>query len=248
VTTDREKFSMSPAGFAGLALLVSDIDALVSAVTRSAPRQTTTGAGTSGSVPAPVHGSAPREDDQSVRDHNPAAAPVQPASTGRWVLGAAGALIVLWLVALIGSTSDSTTTPTVTTSSFSPSRTSNEPLTDQASNEPDFTIPSGGQSSIIQQPNLSDGSEQVPPIGSDHVLGTAQIRYCLAEDIRLEAARDGVRADAEIDRFNSMVEDFNSRCASYRYRRQEFEAVKRQVEADRSLLEVEGLGRLGREQ
>jgi hypothetical protein len=242
VTSDHEKVPVVPVGFAGLASLVSDIDALVSAVTRSASRQTRE-ARTSGSTAAAVHRSESRGNDQGVRDYDPATVPVRRAWRFRWMIGAVAALIVSWLIA---STSDPTTTPTVTTSSPSASQPVYEPLPSQAGSVSEFTRPSSSQSSLAQQPNASDGSEQVPPIGSDHVLDAEQIRYCLSEDIRLEAARDVVSADAEVSRFNSMVEDFNSRCANYQYRRQVFDAVKRQVEANRSLLELEGIVRFGR--
>ena len=88
--------------------------------------------------------------------------------------------------------------------------------------------------------------EQLPPVGPDRVLDAAQIRYCLSEDIRLDAARDVVSADADVDRFNSMINDYNSRCASYRYRRQVFESVQREVQSNRTSLQAEGVARFQR--
>jgi hypothetical protein len=86
----------------------------------------------------------------------------------------------------------------------------------------------------------------MPPLGADRVLGAAQIRYCLSEDIRLEAARDVVSVNADVDRFNAMIEDFNTRCSNYRYRREVFESVQRQVQANRTALQAEGIARFRR--
>ena len=58
------------------------------------------------------------------------------------------------------------------------------------------------------------------PSGQNLVLSTAQIRYCLAEDIRMDAAKSAVNgySDSDVDRFNAMVADYSSRCGSFRYR------------------------------
>jgi len=57
-----------------------------------------------------------------------------------------------------------------------------------------------------------------PPLGSDHVLTRDQIRYCLAEEIRLQAARDQVATQrVDIDRLNASVADLNTRCGSFKY-------------------------------
>jgi hypothetical protein len=63
--------------------------------------------------------------------------------------------------------------------------------------------------------------ESQPPVGQNTVLSTAQIRYCLAEDIRMDGAKAAVNnyIDSDVERFNAMVADYNSRCGSFRYRR-----------------------------
>lgn len=78
----------------------------------------------------------------------------------------------------------------------------------------------------------SDPDSNLPPIGGGHILTRAQIRYCLAEDIRLEAARDTyiLREDSalkglipleelerNLDKFNAKVDDYNSRCGNYSF-------------------------------
>lgn len=75
-----------------------------------------------------------------------------------------------------------------------------------------------------------------PPVGRDLALSVSQIRYCKREKIRLEAidAVINAKSNYEIDRFNALVEDYNSRCANYRYRRGDLERVEREIGSLRS--------------
>ena len=86
-------------------------------------------------------------------------------------------------------------------------------------------------------------TEDIPPIGTDRILTSAQIQYCLAEAIRLEAASQLVHDtdDAgDVVRYNGTVDDYNRRCSRYRYHRDTFESAKRAVELHRTRLEAEG--------
>ena len=87
--------------------------------------------------------------------------------------------------------------------------------------------------------------EDKPPVDSNLVLSFAQIRYCLAEDIRLSGAKAAVNnyIDADVDRFNAMVADYNSRCGSFRYRRGVLESARTDIEPYRSQLQREGRSR-----
>ena len=91
-------------------------------------------------------------------------------------------------------------------------------------------------------------NEEKPPVGSNLVFSTAQIRYCLAEDIRMESAKSVVNnyVDSDVDRFNAMVADYNSRCGSFRYRSGALESARREIEQYRSQLQSEGRSRFAR--
>ncbi len=80
------------------------------------------------------------------------------------------------------------------------------------------------------------------------VLSTAQIGYCLAEDIRMEGAKAALNnySDYDVNRFNAMVADYNSRCGSFRYRSGALESASRDVEPDRAQLQAEGQDRFAR--
>jgi hypothetical protein len=84
--------------------------------------------------------------------------------------------------------------------------------------------------------------EEKPPLGKDKALTVAQIRYCLAEEIRLDAAKGVLNGyvESDVDRFNAMVADYNSRCGEFRYRKGSLESARSEVERYRSVLQSEG--------
>ena len=88
-----------------------------------------------------------------------------------------------------------------------------------------------------------------PPIGHENILSTAQIRYCLAEEIRLDGAQSSINnyVEADVNRFNSMVADYNSRCGAFRYRRGDLESAKSEIEPFRKRLLEAGRSRFGAE-
>ena len=73
-------------------------------------------------------------------------------------------------------------------------------------------------------------NKQTLGVGVDQVLYGPQIRYCVHEKIRLDAAErvvDSYDGDS-VDRFNAMVNDYNSRCGSFRYRAGTLEPIERE--------------------
>jgi hypothetical protein len=77
------------------------------------------------------------------------------------------------------------------------------------------------------------------------VLSSAQIRYCLSEKIRLEGAHSVLNTYSQtnqtgVDRFNAMVDDYNSRCGSFRYRTGTLETVRAEVQAKKLQLQSDG--------
>ncbi len=81
--------------------------------------------------------------------------------------------------------------------------------------------------------------EDVPPAGRDLLFSDAQIRYCLAQSIRLDASRSLLnRARREqVDYFNNLVADFNARCGHYRYEVGALESARADVEAHRAQID-----------
>ena len=61
--------------------------------------------------------------------------------------------------------------------------------------------------------------EELPPAGNGLVLNNNQIRYCFAENIRLNTIKNALDrySQFEVDKYNAEVGDLNSRCTSFRY-------------------------------
>ncbi len=84
-------------------------------------------------------------------------------------------------------------------------------------------------------------------------LTVPEIRYCLAEDIRINAADaemerirsiDGDKYNRNVEPFNAAIADYNRFCASSQYQQSDKSLAESQVEAQRSALEAEGRARV----
>ena len=215
---DEQDRKESTKGFAGLSSLVSDVDATVSEASRNAE--------------APPHAAdreatrttAPQPSSPSSHPSHAYQAPPRSSgggSTGKWIAGMA---VVVGLI-LLASLSDKK----------------------RSDSSPAYSSPSESQS-VITPPAWQPPSrptEDQPPVGRGHLLGAAQIRYCLAEDIRLNAAKEVVTGylESEVDRFNSLVADYNSRCGEFKYRKGSLESAKSDISPFSSELQVEGASR-----
>lgn len=78
-------------------------------------------------------------------------------------------------------------------------------------------------------PATSVAVETRPPVGQGLTLNRSQIRYCVFQGQRLEAIRTLTTTNYQIDRFNGLIDDFNSRCSSYRYRSGDLSAAEREA-------------------
>ncbi len=173
-----------------------------------------------------AHSSAAQNAAQSSPNPQPThhQAPIEessPDSSGvKWILGIAIVVGVLWFISQLDQQS---TSSTVTAQVASNTALGNPPP-------------------LVQPQVPSRPEEQMPQVGSDLVLSTAQIRYCLAEDIRISAAKSAVDNynGSDVDRFNMMVADYNSRCGSFRYRSGALESARQDIEPYRNQLELEG--------
>lgn len=202
-------------GFGGLADMVSNVETPAAPAPANPPRATPT-------PPSSREAATTRGSEVAPAVPTPPSPyqPGQPSSSSsgrRWLIGIAVLLAIWWIVAQ------------------STEKKPNPPRTPAASARPRPSAPPA--------PDRLDESK--PPPGRDHILTTSQIQYCLAEDIRLGAAKSVVNAyvDAEVDRFNEMVNDYNVRCGEYRYREGTLESARSEVERHRSDLEHQGRSR-----
>ena len=210
-------------GFAGLSSLVSDVDTTPPA---PAPKKEPAAAAPSAGHPSSQPAQPQPQPSQRQTYQEPAQPSSGGSSGGKWVLGIAAVMGVLWL---IGQSDKNTTSPAP---AYSPPAQTATPSYSPPPAEP-------------QAP--SHLQESMPPVGQNQVLSTAQIRYCLAEDIRIDGAKSALNnyIDADVDRFNAMVADYNSRCSSFKYQtnnrgRNDLNSSQRDIEPFRSQLQSEG--------
>ena len=89
--------------------------------------------------------------------------------------------------------------------------------------------------------------ESAPPVGSGLELEASQVRYCTFEKARLTALQ-GMVSDTNstaIDGFNARVNDYNSRCGSFKYRPSDLEGAQAGAvrNADRITAEAQTIAR-----
>lgn len=89
--------------------------------------------------------------------------------------------------------------------------------------------------STSQPSNSSNSSassqldEQIPSPGINRTLSRNEVRYCVFQGERLEILRDLVSNNREIDYFNVLIDDFNSRCSGNYYNESIMQAVEAEV-------------------
>ena len=71
--------------------------------------------------------------------------------------------------------------------------------------------------------------ETRPPVGQGLTLNRSQIRHCVFQGQRLETIRTLANTNSQIDRFNGLIDDFNTRCSSYRYRSGDLSSIQREA-------------------
>lgn len=90
-------------------------------------------------------------------------------------------------------------------------------------------------------PLRSSESMKIPSVGQGLTFSVAEIRYCLAEVIRLdhiETTAD-LKREVHIRNLNLRINDYNSRCTRYRHRVSDMTIAKSDVEAMRAALRSE---------
>ncbi|HBL53340.1 MAG TPA: hypothetical protein DDZ34_04755 [Syntrophaceae bacterium] len=98
----------------------------------------------------------------------------------------------------------------------------------------------------IQRPAVSKTIfASVPSVGTSNILNDNEICYCLEEKIRLSSWETAVNksSTSAVNAFNRAVNDYNERCATYRYHSGALERVRSDVESRRSSLEQNGRSR-----
>jgi hypothetical protein len=82
-------------------------------------------------------------------------------------------------------------------------------------------------------------TEEMPPVGTGRSFNVGNIRYCEYQNARLEFIRPRISTNDQIDEFNRLVGDFNSRCSNYRYLANDRSSVQAEVTQKQSDLEAQ---------
>lgn len=219
-------------GFAGLSSLVSDVNTTQPPNAKSEP---------AAAPPRDSHPAPQLQPSQQQPDQEPTQQQSSGSSGGKWLFGIAAVIGILWLFNQSNKTPSNTSAPV-----YSPPSQSYSPPS------PGYTPPA--RTTAPAQPKTpTPPTESKPPVGQNQLLSTAQIRYCLAEDIRMEGAKLAINNynDADVDRFNASVADYNSRCGSFQYQtsnrgRNDLTSAQRDIEPFRSQYLAEGRSRFAR--
>jgi TonB family protein len=101
--------------------------------------------------------------------------------------------------------------------------------------------PPGSLSSPVQRKDPAQFVEERPPVSRGELYAAPQLRYCLAESLRIEAVREVLDKSepGSVEEFNAKIADFNGRCASYRFYESEMFFVKSEVEGHRARLQAD---------
>ena len=224
MASEEQKNDESVKGFAGLSSMVSDVDDITTSEETSNSEPPTEVASTAQTKHQPT------SEPESRTDHWRQTQQPPNDSSIFWLIPI---IFFIWLVSESGNNSNKPTPTSYTSSSAVDSPTHSLERSELAPTQPLIPI----------RP-----SEEKPPVGTSLNLGSAQIRYCLAEDIRIKGAEGGLnnRIESDVDRFNAIVTDYNSRCGHFRYRSGALESAKSEIERYRAVLESEGQARFTR--
>lgn len=212
----RENNRNEGRGFSGISSLVSDVEM---------PKEAAPEAKSSGDT-AHSFNVAQRSQKATQRPATEQESATRPRQTsdssgGKWFIAIVVFLGLLWI---IGNSADKTRSrPT----SYSPT----------AQTTTNYSTPQ------VQAQRSTRPTEVKPAVGQNLVHTHSELRYCLAEGLRIDGARSAANSNADISRFNAMVSDYNSRCGSFRYRSGALESARRDVEPHRDQLLAEGASR-----
>lgn len=154
-----------------------------------------------------------------------AALPEKPVGRVRWgrvTLLCAGLIFVGFLIVQNDQESSSAPAPPAARPLAPP--VASPAVTSTPAPDPWAVAPSTGAESF---------EEAKPQAGTDRLLQGAELNYCIAQGARIDEWNTLVDAtsEMEVSGFNRMISDYNSRCAKFRYYKDELARVRAEVAA-----------------
>lgn len=244
MTSEDDKQQDGTKGFAGLSSMVSDVDATVASAKKQAHN-----ASSDAKLQQSTQDAQSSDEDQPKEDSwaggHSTAQPPSGSSIGKWLLWIGVIVIgVIWLV-----NQEDKKTPQKST--YSPKSSfisvpAPAPVKQPTLEKVQTPTSAPAKQQIVLQPKApSRPIETKPSVGRNNVLSDPEIRYCLAEKIRLDTSEPLVNKylDSDVDRFNKYVNDYNSRCGAFRYQQGALERARKNVELFRNQLQADGRSR-----
>ncbi len=81
--------------------------------------------------------------------------------------------------------------------------------------------------------------EVIPPVGTGQRFPLEYVRYCHFQEERLRVIKQEVNGPQDIQAFNILAKDYNSRCSNFYYRDEDLKIVMDQVNAKKKVLEAD---------
>ncbi|MFC1560716.1 hypothetical protein ACFL3W_02115, partial [Pseudomonadota bacterium] len=164
VDNEEDKKRAEGKGFAGLSSMVSDVDGVVASTQKQSQK-------TPAEPPPqqPAGNSQPAKQTptrQAPQNYQAPAHPSGGSSAGKWALGIAVVIGLIWISNQSDNNRSSKSTHSAGTSSTS--------------------VAQVNQPAVVQPKVPTRPAENKPSVGRNNVLSNAQIRYCLAEKIRID--------------------------------------------------------------
>ena len=88
----------------------------------------------------------------------------------------------------------------------------------------------------IQTETMTELTFEKPPVvphGRMHSMSIEQIRWCLREDIILNAVHQAITSREMADEYNARTASYNERCRAFRYQDDDLQRAQRQIEMRR---------------
>jgi hypothetical protein len=215
-------------GFSGLSGLVSEVRGIDEPIKKEPKSESKPS--TIEQPPQPKQKSASSEPEPKATSSPPPIEKVSSAkrtggSAGKWIFGIIGVVFVVWLINNGG-------------------QSNKKPSKRPSSSKPSYSYPQSSAASPNKAPNVTQraGLQYIKPsAGTSNLLSVPKIRWCIREGIRIEAMRGVIDTNVKIDAFNRIVNDYNRRCGSYRYRRGSRSRAERDVELYRAQIVSEAI-------
>lgn len=117
---------------------------------------------------------------------------------------------------------------------------------DQSNFSPSPTYRPYSSSTQFTDPQVQPFNEIKPPKGDTKTLSQEQINFCVAEEIRLDAAYPFVDKsnNAQTNYYNSLIDDYNGRCINFSYVPGTLDRAHSNAVSHRERLEKEGQDRV----